>query len=123
MLMGRKTFDSIGRALPGRKSLVVTSGDYQNQDNLFYFKSIPAALEFAETHYENELFIIGGAKIYLQTFSLVDRIYLTQVETQVKADAFFPDIDWTAWKVLEEIKHPKDDKNEMAWTYKILERK
>src|SRR4051812_28909984 len=81
MLMGRKTFESIGKALPGRMSLVVSGEPRANSDQVLWFNSIFRAIKQAERNGESELFIIGGEKVFKSALSLVDRIYLTEVKT------------------------------------------
>lgn len=88
ILMGRKTFESIGKALPGRMSLVVSSEPRANQDAVFWFNSIFRAIKQAERNGETELFIIGGEKIYKYALSLIDRIYLTEVKATSKVMFF-----------------------------------
>ena len=84
MLMGRKTFESIGKPLPGRMSLVISSEPKANDNNVFWFNSIFRAIKHAERSGETELFIIGGEKIFKYALSLVDRIYLTEVKGDMR---------------------------------------
>jgi dihydrofolate reductase len=122
MLMGRKTFDSIGRALPNRISLVLTRSPKQNQENLFYFSDINQAIDHAKAAGESELFIIGGANIYEQTLEMADRLYLTQVEAKVDGDAHFPEINFSQWREVETKSYPVTENNPYSWDFKILER-
>lgn len=109
IIMGRKTFDSIGKPLPNRKSLVVS-----NQQNLIIegaqvFNAMADAL--AACKGQKEVFIIGGAEIYKLALPLANKIYLTKVEGIFNADVFFPDIIATEWKETEHIFYPKTQKN------------
>lgn len=123
MLMGRKTFESIGKALPGRMSLVVSSEPKANQDSVFWFTSIFRAIKQAERNGETELFIIGGEKIYKYALSLVDRIYLTEVKGEVKGDVFFPQLSLKNWKKISEQTFSKNADNDHDFTFQVLDRR
>lgn len=123
MLMGRKTYDSIGKALPGRMSLVVSSEPKANQDSVFWFSSIFRAIKQAERNGETELFIIGGEKIFKYALSLVDRIYLTEVNAEIKGDVFFPQLSLKNWKKISEQQFPKNADNDYAFTFQVLDRR
>ncbi|WPU63598.1 dihydrofolate reductase [Peredibacter starrii] len=123
MLMGRKTFESIGKALPGRMSLVVSSEPKANQDSVFWFTSIFRAIKQAERNGETELFIIGGEKIYKYALSLVDRIYLTEVKGEVKGDVFFPQLSLKNWKKISEQSFSKNTENDHDFTFQVLDRR
>lgn len=123
ILMGRKTFESIGKPLPGRMSLVVSSEPKANQDSVFWFNSIFRAIKQAERSGESELFIIGGEKVFKSALSLCDRIYLTEVHGDVKGDTYFPQLSVKNWKNISEQKFEKNADNDHAFTFKILDRK
>ena len=116
LIMGRKTFDSIGRPLPGRANIVLTRDPQWTSDGVEVVQSVEQALVAGEIACEaadvDEIMVIGGEQIYRMTIDLADRIYLTQVDTDVEGDAFFPDIDLNNWsqtsvKLPESIdKHP-----------------
>lgn len=110
VIMGRKTFDSIGKVLPKRKNIIVTrQEDYQVEDTLTAH-SIEEAIHAAAN--EKETFIIGGAEIYKKTLSKCDKLYLTIVhETFEDADAFFPEIADDEWLLEEAEHHEADEKN------------
>lgn len=122
LIMGSNTFKSIGRALPGRTTLVLSRTEIFEGERVHTFSDIHDALTFAHDNEDEEVFIIGGAKIYEHTLDIIDRLYLTEVDAQVAGDAFFPELDPSEWDLSEELSHPKDDKNEYSWTRKILER-
>jgi dihydrofolate reductase len=130
IIMGRKTYDSIGRALPGRKTIVVTHNpDYQintvnNQSgDICIVHSIDEAITFAADAGETEAFIIGGGTIFEQTLPLAGRIYLTRVLTHQECDTYFPELIPNEWEVQEEIYVPADGNNEHASKYQLLVRK
>jgi dihydrofolate reductase len=101
LIMGRKTFDSIGRPLPGRANIVLTRDPQWTSDGVEVVQSVEQALLAGEIACEaadvDEIMVIGGEQIYRMTLDLADRIYLTQVDTDVEGDAFFPDIDLNNW--------------------------
>jgi dihydrofolate reductase len=123
ILMGRKTFESIGKALPGRMSLVVSSEPKANQDSVLWFNSIFRAIKQAERSGESELFIIGGEKVFKAALSLCDRIYLSEVHGDVKGDTYFPSLSIKNWKKVSEQKFPKNADNDHEFTFMILDRK
>jgi dihydrofolate reductase len=123
ILMGRKTFESIGKALPGRMSLVVSSEPGPNQESVLWFNSIFRAIKQAERNGETELFIIGGEKVFKSALSLADRIYLTEVKVSLKGDAFFPQLSLKNWKKISEQAFPKSPDNDYDFVFTILDRK
>lgn len=123
MLMGRKTFESIGKALPGRVSLVISSEPKANADGVFWFNSIFRAIKQAERNGETELFIIGGEKIFKYALSLVDRIYLSTVHADIKGDVYFPQLSLKNWKKISEQKFEKNANNDYDFTFQILDRR
>lgn len=123
ILMGRKTFESIGKPLPGRMSLVISTGPRANQDTVLWFNSLFRAIKQAERNGEAELFIIGGEKIFRAALSLVDRIYLTEVKTTLKGDAFFPQLSLKNWKKVSELSFTKNEQNDHDFAFQILDRK
>jgi dihydrofolate reductase len=123
ILMGRKTFESIGKGLPGRMSFVISSDPKPNSDNVFWFTSIFRAIKQAERNGESELFIIGGEKIFKYAISLVDRIYLTEVRGQIKGDTYFPQLSLKNWKKISEQHFTKNADNDFDFTFQILDRR
>lgn len=123
ILMGRKTFESIGKPLPNRVSLVISSSPREVSESVYWFNSIFRAIKFAERSGESELFIIGGEKIYRYALSLVDRIYLTEVDCEIEGDAFFPSISTKNYKLVSETKYTKDADNDFNFSVKVLDRK
>lgn len=119
ILMGRKTFESIGKPLPGRTNIILSRNkDFRAQDSITVF-TINEAIELAKKNGETELMVIGGAEIYKQALGLANRIYLSQVDFKGKADAYFPEFNEKDWKVISEVKHSGDL---IPWTFKIIER-
>jgi dihydrofolate reductase len=120
IIVGRKTFESIGRPLPGRKMIVVTHDAAYKAEGCDLAHSIEDAVNLARGRGENEVFICGGAEIYGQTIAIADRMYLTLVDAEVAADIFFPEFDEREWSVQESFYHPVDEKNEYAFNFKMM---
>ena len=123
LIVGRKTFESIGKPLPGRQMIVVTRNAGFKPEGCLLAGSVQDALSLAQRRGETEVFVIGGAEIYTQTLDAADRIYLTQVHAEVDADTFFPDLNHEAWTATQSTFQPADDKNQYSFTFKLLERK
>lgn len=123
ILMGRKTFESIGKPLPGRMSLVLSNDPKAVQEQVVWFQSIWRALKFAERAQETELFVIGGAGVFKSALSICDRIYLTEVHAQVEGDVYFPQLSLKNWKLLSEQNFSKNKDNDHDFTIKILDRR
>jgi len=97
IIMGRKTFDSIGRLLPGRTTVIVTRQPDFQFEGAVIAHSVEQAIELAAE--DDCPFIVGGAQIYSLAMPLVNRLFLTRVHCQVQGDTVLPEIDWTAWKL------------------------
>lgn len=124
VLMGRKTFESLGRPLPGRLNIVIShQKDLNLPDGVLLFHTISEGMERMEKENTDEGFIIGGGKIFEETLNLVDRLYITKVHANIEgANTFFPDIDHTHWKLVWEEKNSADEKHQFAYTFQQLER-
>ena len=120
LLLGRKTYESIGRALPGRSMIVLTSKKDYLAPGCLMTNSLEQALELAERRGEQELFVGGGGEVFTQTLPLARQIYLTSVSTAEDCDVFFPEIDWLEWVELEHGYHPSDEKNDFAYEFRRL---
>jgi len=123
IIVGRKTFESIGKPLPGRQTIIVTHNPNYAVEGCLIAGSVESALALAQSRGEIEAFVIGGAAIYAQALGIADRIYLTKVHAEVDADTFFPEFDRSAWTERESTFQPADDKNQHACTFRLLERK
>ena len=120
MLMGRKTFDSIGKALPGRRNLVMTRGKPVEAPGVETVPSVEAAL--AATREATELMVIGGAEIFRLCLPRAERIYLTRIHAPLAGDTRFPNVDWNEWHAVQRTPCPADEKNAYAMTFLVLER-
>lgn len=104
LIMGRKTYESIGRPLPGRTMIVVTRQRDYAPEGVRVVHSLEQALEQAGG--DDEAFIAGGADLYRQSMERVRRLYLTRIEREYEGDAFFPEVDLSGWRLLAEEHHP-----------------
>jgi len=120
LIMGRKTFESIGKPLPGRKMIIVTRNKSYHPDNCLVVNSIELAIDLAERNLETEVFIIGGGEVFKQSMVLADKIYLTSVNTDANADVFFPQIDLIKWELIDCEEIPQDEQNEYASEFSIF---
>lgn len=121
IVMGRKTYDSIGKPLPNRRNIVVTRQKELQIPGAEVSGSLEEALALCAA--EEEVFIIGGAEIYRSAMAATNRIYLTRVHQSYEADAFFPEIDLNLWEEADIEKHLPDEKNHVAYTFSTLSRK
>ncbi len=123
IIVGRKTFESIGRPLPGRQTIIVTRDRNFQAAGCFTVHSLEEALELAKTSGESEVFICGGAEIYAQSLATADRLYLTLVGAEVIADTYFPQWEESEWEERERVYHSADEKNQFPFTFKLLVRR
>ncbi len=126
MLMGRKTFESIGRPLPGRTSIVATRDPGWSAEGVRVVTSVEEGLalgrEIATADAVDELMLVGGAQLYAALLPRVQRIYLTQVHMEVRGDAHFPLLDDRQWREVTREDHAADEKNPCSYSYRVLER-
>ncbi|PZX54798.1 dihydrofolate reductase [Algoriphagus chordae] len=123
ILMGRKTFESLGKPLPHRTHLVITRNkDYQVPEGHFVFENVKDAFSFCQDKEVSQLYVIGGGEIYCQTLPLADELVLTEVEASPEGDTYFPEFDKDNWKVTFSEFHPADDRHQYAFSYVNYER-
>jgi dihydrofolate reductase len=120
VIMGRKTYDSVGKPLPNRRNIIITRKDI-TIEGCEVVKSIEDALALSAG--EEEVFIVGGAEIYKQSIHLTDRIYLTIVHQEFDADSFFPEINYDEWQETEREDHQPDEKNKLPYSFITLDRR
>ena len=99
VVMGRKTYETIGRQLPGRVMVIITRNKDYSAEGCQVVNSLRAAIDLAEENLDREVFIIGGGDIFKEAINKADKIYLTTVHTVVGADVFFPMLDLHEWKI------------------------
>lgn len=122
ILMGRKTFESIGKPLQGRKSIVITRNHW-NYDGVEVVHSVDEAIEKAKQFGVKEIFVIGGAEIFRSAFSQANRIYLTRIHHRFDGDVYFPEVSANDWNLVQSRFCPADEKNKYPHTFQVWERK
>lgn len=131
IIMGRKTYDSIGRPLPGRKTIVVTrqadwqAEGYEDQVKVAY--SLEGAVELADEIAKQmdvaEVMLVGGAQLYRQAIERVSKVHLTRVHAEIEGDAWFPELDGNIWAEVQCAHYHADDKNEYDYSFVELHRR
>jgi len=122
MIMGRKTYDSIGKPLPGRTSIVVSRNSNLSIEGVLVANTFEEALEKAAFTGTDEVFVIGGGNIYEQSLQLADKIYLTDVHTVIDGDTFFYIPDKAGWTEVAHTNHPADERHAFAFDFIDLEK-
>ena len=120
IIMGRKTFDSIGRPLPGRTSIVMTRDLGYESPGVVVVHSFDQAVAACED--QQEAFVIGGEAVFREALPRAQRLYLTRVHKNAEGDAYFPEAEIAGWKLLQQERHPEDDKNDYPFTFCVYER-
>lgn len=124
IIMGRKTFESIGHPLRQRRNIIISrqpvNVKYQHDPNIIWVNSLVAALNAANS--ANEVMIIGGSNIYKQALPLAHRLYLTQVESTIDGDTFFPNYLEYQWQLTFSEYHQADNQNSYAYQFTVLDR-
>lgn len=121
MVMGRKTYESIGKPLPGRTSVVVTRNAHYSVPGVIVVNSLNAAIEACEG--DEEIFVIGGAELYRQAIKFADRIYLTEIDADISGDAHFTELDSKLWQETGRVSHSPDEKNLYSYHFVVYDRK
>ncbi|EKN69501.1 dihydrofolate reductase [Neobacillus bataviensis LMG 21833] len=120
--MGRKTHDSIGRVLPGRENIVITrQPDYKSEECTIFY-SVEEFVTYCREQ-DDEIFVIGGAEIFKETFPFVDRLYITEIHEIFDGDTYFPKFTLDDWELTSSEKGIKNEKNPYDYDFKIYERK
>ncbi len=122
IVMGRKTYESIGKPLPNRTNIIVTRNAGLSIDGCVVVTSLDDAIEYAKQQNETELMITGGGSIYVDTIKYCDKIYLTRIAHVFNADTFFPEISLDQFKLTKAENHQPDEKNMHPYTFEVWER-
>ncbi|MDB2384505.1 dihydrofolate reductase [Endozoicomonas sp.] len=126
IIMGRKTFESLGKPLPGRTNIVITRDQQYNHDGVRVVHSLEDALSLAESiamiDGVSELMVIGGAEIYRQALPKAERLYLTRVYQRFEGDAFFPEFDERNWTEVTRKDQTTEDEQQLTYSYLILDK-
>nr|WP_309100649.1 dihydrofolate reductase [Fredinandcohnia onubensis] len=121
IIMGRKTYDSIGRPLPGRENIIVTRDTSYKAEGCKVIHSIEEIVKMNQQT-DQELFVIGGAEIFKEILPHSDRLFITEINEEFEGDTYFPAFNKTEWKVISDEKGIKDEKNLYDYTFLVYER-
>lgn len=121
-IMGRRSFESLGKPLPNRTNVVVTRQASLQLDGATVVNSLQAGIDLAKANHQTECFIIGGAQIYAQALAMATHFYITKVHGDYRADTFFPPVNWQHWHLQWQQHHPADDRHKVAFTFERYER-
>jgi dihydrofolate reductase len=122
LIMGRKTWQSIGKPLPGRNMIIITRQKNFLAEGCIVVNSLEVALDIARQKNESEVFIIGGGELFAQTIDIADRLYISYIHTVVPTDIYFPQININEWLEIERKYFHADQKNEFAHTFVRLDK-
>ncbi|MBW3546179.1 MAG: dihydrofolate reductase [Bacteroidetes bacterium] len=125
VLMGRKSYEAVGKPLPNRLNIIITRNSDYAAENCLVLHSLQEALELASQQKQQEVFILGGGEIYRQALDKgwVDRIYLTEIKESFEGDTYFPELDMSQWQESMREEHQADEQNPHDFAFVILERK
>ena len=121
IIMGRVTYESIGKPLPGRENIILTRRSNYLEKGITIIHSSDEALKSARD--SDEVIIIGGGEIYKEFLSRVNRLYITHVDLHVDGDAFFPKVDYSDWQVMNREDFPVNKDREIGFCFEVLERR
>jgi len=123
VVMGRKTFDSIGKPLPGRKNIILTRNKQWKKEGVEMATDVHEAVKKATTYDVKEIFIIGGAEIFKVALPMTQRVYLTRIHANFDGDVFFPELPETEWRLARRQDCEPDEKNVFSYSFQVWERK
>lgn len=121
VIMGRKTYESVGDPLPNRRNIIITRQPGYTAEGAAVVHSLAAAIEACAG--EPEVFVVGGAEIFEQALPVLNRIYLTRVHVTLPGDSFFPELDKQDWQLVSEESHSADERHAYSYTFRIYERR
>lgn len=122
IIMGRHTFESMKKDLPGRINIVLTRKKDWYPKNIFVVETIEEAILKAKECDTKEIFIIGGGEIFRQTLPLINRVYLTRVHAVIEGDTSYPELNKNEWELVKSNSFPADEKNNYPYTFEVWER-
>ncbi len=120
IIMGRKTFQSIGRPLPGRKNIVISRDENFQAEGVAVVNSVEAALSLVSE--SEEVMVIGGGAIYQHCLGAAQRLYITHIDAEIDGDTLFPEYDLTVWKKVASDIRPSDEKNQYQLDFSVYEK-
>ena len=121
IIMGRKTYESIGKPLPNRTNIVISRKKDWFEEGILIVGSIKEAIKFGQK-IDEDIFIIGGGNIFEQTMDIANKLEVTEIKTNIEADTFFPKIDPKIWTKTDEVCHEKDEKNNFDFCFQTFQR-
>jgi len=126
IVMGRKQYETVGRALPGRSNIVISRQKGYQPDGVIVIDDFDAALDHARAiaaaDGASEVMVIGGGEIYAKALPVADRLYLSHVDLAPEGEVFFPEVDYSQWRVIETPEVVRSDKDEAGYTIRVWER-
>ncbi len=123
LIMGRKTFESLGNPLPHRDSWIITRNEDYQSEGITVFHSLESALEAGEKKGLETVFLLGGGEIYRQSMDVADKMIITEVHHEFEGDTYFPEIDHDRWKEVSREEFAADEKNKYDYAFVHYERK
>ncbi len=117
VIMGRKTFESLGKPLPGRPTIIITRNKNYHFEGCWVVDTIEKAFVIAENEGQELVYILGGAQIYEKTINLADKMFITEIQSDFEGDTFFPDIDPSYWEEVGREQHQPDEKNKYPYAF------
>ncbi|KMY50492.1 dihydrofolate reductase [Peribacillus loiseleuriae] len=121
ILMGRKTYESIGKPLPGRENIILTRNTDYQQEGITVISDMKEAVAYADA-LDAEVFVIGGAEIFQQLLSDCKRLYITQIHHSFEGDTYFPELNMSKWQTVSRMTGIEDEKNRYPHEFIVLER-
>jgi len=121
IIMGRSTYEALGKVLPGRTNIIVTRQHDFDAPGCIIVGDLRSAFDCAREHHETECFVIGGGDVFRQSIVWADKIYLTKVFHNFEGDTFFPDLNKDDWNMISEDRHLPDEKNRYAYAFQVFE--
>lgn len=122
IIMGRKTFESLGKPLPNRTNIIISRQHDFSAAGCVVVNDIRSAIDYAKNTGDAECFIIGGGDIFIQSLIWTERIYMTRIAHTFEGDTFFPKPDLTEWKLIKDERHTPDAKNKYAYSFQVYDR-
>ena len=122
VIMGRKSFESVNKPLPGRTNIVITTNPDWKVETVIVVKDLKYAIQKAAETNSKQIFIIGGGEIYKQSMDIADSIYITRVHADLEGDTFFPEIDKSKWKLTSNQDFEADEKHAYSYSFQIWEK-
>ena len=122
VIMGRKTFESVNKPLPGRTNIVITSKPDWEAKGVITVRSLEESIQKVGETNSKQAFIIGGGEIYKQSMDIADKIYITRVHANLEGDTFFPTIDKSKWQLIEDEIFEIDEKHAYSYSFQIWEK-